>query len=338
MLTAKLNAYGFDLPALRLIHDYLTNRKQRTKIGDNYSSWSEILFGVPQGSILGPLLFNIFLADLFFIVKDIDIASYADDNTPFIVEDNIENVIASLEEATNALFDWFDSNHLKSSPDKCHALVSTNKHLNMKVCDYTIGNSQCEKLLGVKIDVNLNFNEYISDLCKKASRKISALARIAPFMSIEKRKVVMNAFFTTQLSYCPLVWMCHSRTNNSKINMLHERCLRIIYNDKQSSFTELLNKDSSVSIHMKNIQRLAIEMFKSYKGLSPPIMDNVFKLRTENPSESLSYLGPKIWDILPEKLRNMDNLESFKKEIKTWRPDNCPCRLCKVYIEGVGFL
>ena len=206
----------------------------------------------------------------------------------------------------------------------------------MKVCDFTIGNSECEKLLGVKIDVNLNFNEHISDLCKKASRKISALARVALFMSIEKRTVVMNAFFTSQLSYCPLVWMCHSRTNNSKINMLHERCSRIIYNDKQSSFTELLNKDSSVSIHIKNIQKLAIEMFKSYKGLSPPIMDNMFKLRTENPyslrqvfefsrpiaktvyhgTESLSYLGPKIWDILPEKLRNRIILGVLKRKLK----------------------
>ena len=140
--------------------------------------------------------------------------------------------------------------------------------------------------------------------------------------------------------------------------MLHERCLRIICNDKQSSFTELLNKGNSVSIHIRNIQRLATEMFKFYNGLSPPLMNSIFKLKAENSYnvrqvsefsrpmvkcvyhgiESISYLGPKIWDILPEKLKNIDNLEHFKKEIKTWKPDNCPCRLCKVYIERVGFL
>ena len=119
--------------------------------------------------------------------------------------------------------------------------------------------------------------------------------------------------------------------------MIHERSLRIIYNDKQSSFTELLNKDNSVSIHIRNIQRLAIEMFRFYNGLSPPLMSNMFKLKAENSynlrqvsefsrpmvksvyhgTESISYLGPKIWDILPEKLKNIDNLEHFKKEIKT---------------------
>ena len=105
--TAKLNAYGFSLPTLRLIHDYLSNRKQRTKIDDNYSFWSEILFGVPYGSSFAPLLFNIFLADLFFVVKDIDIASYEDDSASFIVENDIDNVIAPLKETSDALFNRF---------------------------------------------------------------------------------------------------------------------------------------------------------------------------------------------------------------------------------------
>ena len=212
---------------MRLIHDYVSNRKQRTKIDDNYSSWSEILFGVPQGSILGPLLFNIFLADLFFVLKDIDIASYADDSTPFIVENNIDNVIASLEQVSDALFNWFKNNRLKNNVDKCHVLVSTNKPVGIKVGDYTIDNSECEKLLGVKIDVNLNFNDHISDLCKKTSRKVSTLARATPFMGLSNRKLLMKAFFTSQFSYCQLSWMCHSRSGNRKINILHERCLRM---------------------------------------------------------------------------------------------------------------
>ena len=110
LLIAKLNAYGFSLTALKLVHNYLSNRKQRTKINSTYSSLLEIIFGVPQGSILGPLLFNIFLIDLFFIIEDTDIASYADDNTPYVIADNIDGVIKSLEEASEILFKWFNEN------------------------------------------------------------------------------------------------------------------------------------------------------------------------------------------------------------------------------------
>ena len=151
----------------------MSNRKQRTKIDDNYSFWSEILFSVPQESILSPLLFHIFLADQFLVAKDIDIASYADGSAPFIVENNIDSVIASLEKVSDALFNWFKNIRLKRNGDKCHVLVSTSKPVGIRTGHYTTDNSKREKLLGVKIDVNFNFNDHISDLCKKARRKIS---------------------------------------------------------------------------------------------------------------------------------------------------------------------
>ena len=94
---AKLHAYGCSLRALRLIHSYLSNRKHRTRVDGDYSSWDQILFGVPQGSILVPLLFNIFLWDLFLIMKETSFASYADDNKLYVTAENLDEVIKSLE-------------------------------------------------------------------------------------------------------------------------------------------------------------------------------------------------------------------------------------------------
>ena len=203
LFIAKLNAYGFSLTALKLVHNYLSNRKQRTKINSTYSSLLEIIFGVPQGSILGPLLFNIFLIDLFFIIEDTDIASYADDNTPYVIADNIDGVIKSLEEASEILFKWFNDNLMRINADKCHLLVSTNNTVKIKIGNFDITNSKSEKLLGVKFDHKPSFDDHISELCKKASRKIHALSRVASYMNISKRHILMNAFFKSQFSCCP---------------------------------------------------------------------------------------------------------------------------------------
>ena len=125
-------------------------------------------------------------------------------------------------------------------------------------------------VIGVRIDWKLNFGAHISNVCKKASGKLNVLARIAPFIWLSKKCILMKPFFNSQLSYCPLIWMYHSRTNNRKINRLHERWLRIIYNDKQPSFSKLLEKYSSVSVHMINIRSLAIEIFRASRNISPP--------------------------------------------------------------------
>ena len=93
-------------------------------------------------------------------------------------------------------------------------------------------------------------------------------------MDLSKRRMVINAFFNSQFNYCPLTWMCHKRTTNRKINRLHERCLRIICNDKQSSL--LLEKGSSVFIHDTNIKCPVTEMYKVSNGLSPPLVSNIF--------------------------------------------------------------
>ena len=110
LFIAKLFAYGFDDKALRFIYDYLRHRKQRTRIGDSYSSWQEILYGVPQGSILGPLLFNADLCDLFITTSHYDIANYADDNTQYVSGRNIKEVVASLEEVSEVSVQWFRDN------------------------------------------------------------------------------------------------------------------------------------------------------------------------------------------------------------------------------------
>ena len=117
-------------------------------------------------------------------------------------------------------------------------LVSFSDVVNMRVKEYDIKNSECE----IKYDSKITFEKHITDICLKASRKTYALARIAPYMDLSKRCMVMNAFFNSQFNYCPLISMCYNRTTNRKINRLHDRCLRIICNDQQSSFKMILEK------------------------------------------------------------------------------------------------
>ena len=176
LLIAKRNAYGFNYKSLLLIHSYLTNRSQRVTVNSNYSSWSEILNGVPQGSILGPILFNIYLSDLFHFTKNSEIVNYADDNSPFACKLDTESVMNKLEIDSKILLNWISNNVLKANPDKFHLLLNSNDNaLSIRVDKYNISNSQNETLLGIVIDNNLKFDEHVNKLCTKASQKLMLL-------------------------------------------------------------------------------------------------------------------------------------------------------------------
>ena len=170
LLIAKLHAYGFSEDSLELILDYLTGRWYRTKINVSFSSWTELLSGVPQGSILGPILFNIYLNDLFFVFSNTSICNLADDTTPYVCDTDLPSLLQKLESDTISAIMWFDANYMKLNQSKCHVLFAGNtpEYQWAKVGVETIWESNQEKLLGLVIDKKLNFDGHLSILCKKS--------------------------------------------------------------------------------------------------------------------------------------------------------------------------
>jgi len=230
------------------------------------------------------------------------------------------------------------------------------------------------KLLGLIIDRELTFDTYVRTICKKASQKLTAILRLANILSEHKRKVLLKTFFESQFSYCPLLWMFCSRKLNNKINRLHERALRVAYSDYVSSFEELLIKDGTCTIHQRNLKVLALEMYKIAHEKSPSFMKDLVEeidrnyhtrssyeveldesgnvkkcskksnYRIQNVNtvsfghQSFRYLGPKIWRLIPNEWKNMNSITAFKNKLKQYEFKNCPCKLCKEYVQGVGYL
>ena len=218
----------------------------------------------------------------------------------------------------------------KANSDKSYLLLSDmDNSLSVNINEYEIFNNEHVKLLGITLDNKLKFNKHVSNLCKKASPKLHALCRISQYMNTGQKRIIMKAFIHSQFGYCPLVWIFHSRELNRRINRIQERALRVVYSDGVSSFKSLLERDESFTVHERNIQTLAIEMFKMVNGLSPKIMKRVFTLKTNpmyctkqifktksvrsvyNGIDTLSFLGPKIWLIIPDDIKSVGNIEEF---------------------------
>ena len=144
------------------------------------------------------------MCDMYLmILKATNFTGYLDDNTPFAVRDNIADVIKALEEIGEYLLNWFLNNVRKINTDKCRLLLNSQEPNFLKIDDLRINNYLSEKVLDITFDCKLKFNKHIEDICQKASEKLNALARLAPYMEATKKGILMNAFFKSQFNYCP---------------------------------------------------------------------------------------------------------------------------------------
>ena len=283
LLLLKLEADGLSSSSLKLIKNYLSNRKQCVRVGSSLSNWQNIYKGVPQGSILGPILFNIFINDIFHFTTNSSLYNYADDNTLSYANRDIDTVISTLEKDSLALIEWFSSNQMKANPEKFQALAIGEKTMGKNITFDLAGNKiKCEKevkLLGITIDFELNFNTHISNICKKASRQLNVLKRLGKYLNKLGKLTIYHSFIMSNFNFCSLTWHFCSEANTTKIEKVQERALRFIYQDHNSTYEDLLIKSKMPSLKVRRLRTMAIEVFRTVNHENPVYLHDLINIK-----------------------------------------------------------
>ena len=354
LLIAKLYAYGVSLESCSLLMNYLKNRKQAVKIGNIRSEWLDLKTGVPQGSLMGPLLFNIFInVFIFDLTQFCDVYNYADDNTLSYSDKNILLVRSKLERASEQAIAWFKRNYMKANPTKFQAICLSrdDTQTNFRVENNVIKADTKVKLLGIHIDKKLKFDDHTALICKKAARQINALQRICKNVDYKGRLRIYESFVASNFVYCSIAFNAYTISQHKKIEKLNERALRLVCNDYVSLYGELLNRTGKKMLH--EIQRInTVEfVYKVINNLAPPIESTFFSkqvgpynMRDNNKmilpqyntvqygKHSIAYQGSSLWNILPVGMKCLDDLHTFKSALRNSdclsRCEYGTCMLC----------
>ena len=352
LLIAKLSAYGLGAKALDLLNSYLSDRKQRVKIGSTFSEFIEILIGIPQGSVLGPLLFNIFLNDLLLSYNATSICNFADDNTIYTCGSTIHGIKANLKKGIDILLKWFNDNSMKANPKKFQFMILSRGKLpsgiNLEIDEnIVIENQRQVKLLGVTLDSQLLFKNHVNLICDIAQRRFLALSRIRKFLNLNQAYALANSFIMSNFRYCNLVWMFCPKAENTRVNQIHKRVLRCVNNSPDKTLEELLIKHNIFSIHTQNLQSLMLFIFKIATGISPEVVSELFEFKSikyslrskflvnlpkcksiNNGTNTVFFKGGLLWNSLPNELKESKSIRLFQKNIRNWKPTTCTCKIC----------
>ena len=323
LLLTKMSAYGMSNNCCTFFQSYLVSRNQRVKIGSNASSWLVVKRGVPQGSLTGPMLFNLFLNDLLYTVKqNCSIFNYADDNTLSFHHKDVQCVKQTLQLQAEYAINWFKLNFMEANASKFQAMVmSRNANCNIEflVNGVSIPCTDSIKLLGVEFDSQLTFDVHVSSLCKKAGKRLNAMYRLRD-LSEESMKRIFDAFIRSSFNYCMNIWHLCSKKSERKVEKLQERALRCIYKDYSSDYETLLDRSNRIKLYDIRTKNLAVSVYKILNGSMKPVSENFYRFKSNNFGlrnsstlersvvnttkygiNSLRYQGAKIWDKMLKK-------------------------------------
>ena len=342
IILRKLANYGVDQSALRFFASYLRNRSQKCSVNGALSSASELTCGVPQGSILGPLLFLIYINDLPNCLDTSCAKMFADDTNITVPG----CTFAELEQATNSelnnLYSWLKANKLSLNIAKTEFMVISTRQkflaencseINIQLDGHPICRVEHATSLGLIIDDRLSWSNHIKELCRKISSAIGALRRIRSLISQSTAEQIYNALIQPYFDYCAPVWDGLSSYLCEKLQKLQNRAARVILQANcevnSSLLLETLKWDK---LSLRRRKQKAIMMFKSLNGLAPVYLQDLFserhtdmrdslpklnlpKPRTDYLKRSFRYSGALLWNSLPENIRAIRSIGQFKKKI-----------------------
>ena len=352
LLLSKLKAYGFEDNTIKLFESYLRDRENCVKIGCYSSTPRAVNRGCPQGSALGPLLWNIFQNDLPYHM-DTRLSMYADDHQIFHVGYDSSEVISKLRESAETATKWYESNLLMGNLEKYQMMnIGRSTVDTLSINGKEIRTAEELQLLGVTIDSQMDFNNHISALCKRASQKIGVLMRLRNLIPTTAKLHLFKAAILPHLTYCHLAWHFCKASDTRKLERLQERGLRAVFKNNNLSYVNLLKRAKLPTLLNRRLQDLCILMYKVKHELCPSYIRNIFSRQSNTYNlrqsdftlprfntvtygkHSVRFLGPKLWSKLPKNNRDAESLKVFKKRIRDLNlseliDDGCRgCGLC----------